>query len=218
MADLAREAAALACAVPVGPFELPILDLEPWQSPTSAIETRLVDPSARALVLRRVPPHFHADRPIEIELAVGGLHTSAGVSAASSLARRISYHTHLTIAVEATGRSCKNIIVPVSARPSDGGWVVRALVYPASWADSASVTVVSLTVGGISLHCELLPATLRVGYNYAPSPAGAVSSAAQAGDLPLLQAALDSGGSTEEANKVHRGKFGDGRIETRGTF
>ena len=65
-----------------------------------------------------------------------------------------------------------------------------------------SVTVVSLSLAGRPLPCDCLPATLQVGYNHAPAPAGAVFAAAMAGDVPALQAALDAGGSTEEAGEV----------------
>ena len=90
----------------------------------------------------------------------------------------------------------------VKARPSGGGWIVRVLVRPAAWADAAFVTVHSMSLAGRPLLCDCLPATLRVGYNHAPAPDGAVYQAAQAGDVVALQAALDAGGSTEEANNV----------------
>ena len=41
--------------------------------------------------------------------------------------------------------------------------------------------------------------------NHAPAPEGAVLAAAEAGDVPALQAALDAGGSTEEADEVREG-------------
>ena len=55
----------------------------------------------------------------------------------------------------------------VKARPSGGGWIIRALVRPASWADAASITVVPLSFAGRPLMSDLLPATLRVGYGRA---------------------------------------------------
>ena len=39
-------------------------------------------------------------------------------------------------------------------------------------------------------------------YNHTPAPEGAVFAAAKAGDVLALKAALDAGGSTEEADKV----------------
>ena len=60
----------------------------------------------------------------------------------------------------------------------------------------------SLSLVGRPLPCDCLPATLRVGYNHAPAPMGAVYGAAKAGEVPALQATLDAGGSTEEAEEV----------------
>ena len=51
---------------------------------------------------------------------------------------------------------------------------------------------------------------MRVGYNHAVAPAGAVHAAAMAGDMPALQVALIAGGSTEEADAEVRG--GDGQL------
>ena len=88
---------------------------------------------------------------------------------------------------------------------SGGIWVIRALIRPAAWAEAASVTVVSLSLVDRLLSCDSLPATLRIGYNHAPTPTGAVLEAAKAGDAAALQAALDAGGSTEEADEVRGG-------------
>ena len=63
----------------------------------------------------------------------------------------------------------------VKALPSSSGWIARALARPAAWADAASIAVVSLALGGRPLPCDCHPA---------------------------LQAALDAGGSTEEADEV----------------
>lgn len=60
----------------------------------------------------------------------------------------------------------------------------------------------SPTIAGRPLPCDRLPATLRVGYNHAPAPVGALFRAAKTGDVAALRVALDAGGSTEEANTV----------------
>ena len=88
------------------------------------------------------------------------------------------------------------------------------MLLPGPWkADAASLTVVSLSLAGRLLPSDCLPATLPVGYNHAPAPAGAVLAAANASDVPALRAALDSGGSTEEAGEVRGGGRGADREE-----
>ena len=146
---------------------------------------------------------MHAAQPLEIGLTGAGL--GAGTVAATSVARWISAHARLVIAVEGEGQSVFHSL-PVSARPSGGGWIARALIRPTSWADAAFVTVMSLTLPGRPLPCDCLPATVQVGYNHAQAPAGMVYWAAKAGDAPALRAALDAGGSTEEASEVRRGE------------
>ena len=188
--------------LPMGALEIPALGIEPFVSATSAVDARLVSPSAsaRALAIANVPARVHADRPFEIELAANGL--GPCVDAAESVASWISDHALLQISVEVPGQPQGEASVYVEARSSGGGWILRALIRPAAWADAASVTVVSLSLAGQPVPCDCLPATLRVGYNHAPAPDGAVYQAAQAGDVVALQAALDAGGSTEEANNV----------------
>ena len=169
-------------------------------SATSAVEARLVNPSASALALTRVPARVHADRPLEIELAAVGLRVGADV--AVSIASWISDHALLQISVEVPEQPRGEASLRVKAHPSGGGWIIRALIRPAAWADAASVTVVSLSLERRPLMSDLLPATLRVGYNHAPAPAGVVFAAATACDVAALQTALDAGGSTEEADEV----------------
>ena len=155
-------------------------------------------------MMSRVPSRVHADRPLEIELAAVG--TGAGATAAVTIASCISTHARLVLAVEVLRQPRVEVSVPVRARPSGVGWIARALVRPATWADAASVTVGSMSLAGRSLVCDCLPATLLLGYNHAPAPeGGAVLAAAKAGDVPALQAALDSGRSTEEADVVRLG-------------
>ena len=194
----------LTFTLPVGPLEVSALGMEPCDSATSGIEARLVSPSASALVLTRVPFRLHADRPLELELAAVG--PGAVDGAAESIASWISAHACLAIAVEVPGQPRGEVTLPFSARPCDGGWIARALVRPASWADAASVTVVSLSLADRLMACDCLPATLRVGYNHARVTDGSVFAAAKVGDVAALQAALDAGGSTEEADEVRGGR------------
>jgi len=125
-----------------------------------------------------------------------------GAGAALSIASWISAHALLHICIDVPGTLIGEVSVPVTTRPSGGGWIIRALVRLSAWAEAASVTVFSLSLAGQPLPCDSLPATLRVGYNHAPAPAGAVLVAARGGDVPALQTALDAGGSTEEATEV----------------
>ena len=182
----------------VVPLGLPALAIEPCDSGTSAIEACLVSPSASAISLTRVPILVHADRPLELELSAVGLVAGAR----QAIGSWISAHACLRVAVEVPGQPRGEVSLLVKARPSGGGWIARALVRPAAWAHAASVTIYSLSLAGRPLPSDCLPATLRVGYNHAPAPAGAVHAAAKAGDVPALLAALDAGGSTEEADKV----------------
>ena len=184
----------------MSPFEVHALSMEPCDSATSVIEARLVSPSSSDFVVCRSPPRVHADRPLELELAVIGQGAVAG--AAESVASWISAHAVLEIAVDIPGQPRCQVSVPVKARPSGGCRIIRALVHPAYWANAASVTVVSLILAERPIPCDCLPATLRVGYNHAPAPAGAVLAAARVGDVEALQAAIKAGGSTEEAERV----------------
>ena len=156
-----------------------------------------------------MPARVHANRPLEVDIAAG---IRSGVDEAESVASWISDHALLQISVEVLEQRRGEVSVRVKARPSGSGWIIRALVRPAAWADAASITVVSLSLAGRPLMSDLLPATLRVGYNHDPAPAGVVFVAAKAGDVAALQAALDAGGSTEEADVVNGGVgLGGGR-------
>ena len=137
------------------------------------------------------------DRPFEIDFSTVEL----GAGAAGSVARLITSHARLEV-LKVTGKSRTPYSFPLTAHSRDGNVIARALIYPASWTDADSVIVTSLTLAGQAVSCDFLPAVLRVGYNHAPAHAGAVSAAAKAGDVRALQAALDAGGSTEEADEV----------------
>ena len=193
----------MACSTPAEAFEIRDVTMVPFPSTTSTIETRLVKPSPSEFVLSRIPSLVHADRPLELEVAAVEL--SEGADAAESVASWISAHAVLQMSVEVPGQPRGEVSVLVTARPSGGGWTARALVRPAAWANATSVTVLSLSLAGQPLPGDFLPVTLRVGYNHSPAPAGAVFAAAKAGDEAALDAAIEAGGSTEEADTVRGG-------------
>ena len=180
----------------------------PCVDATSAIEASLISPSASALTWSRMPGRLHADRPMDIEVAAVGLEPGP---AATSVARWLSAHALLTIAVEEAGQRRGSFTCPLSVHSCAGGWLARALIRPSAWANAASVTIVSLTLAGLAISCDCIPAILRVGYNHAPAAAGAVFRAAKAGDMAALQAALDAGESTAEKDEVRRDTCSDGK-------
>ena len=200
---LTREAAAFASATSEGPVEVPQLSIEPRQTSDFAIKARILSPSTYSLVVTRVPRVFLANnQPLEIHVSHAGSHSDA--STAACLARSISAHARLALVVETKTKSSVKLTVETFMRPTNNsdGWVVRAQLCPASWANAASVSVASLTIADRPVPCSLFPASVRVGFNHASVAAGAVLAAAKAGDVTALQAALEGGGSTEEADKV----------------
>ena len=197
-------AAAQASTNPSDASEIPDMTIAP--SATFAIETRLVSTCASEFALSLVPSLVHANRPLEVELTAIG--QGAGAGAAESVASWISAHALLQISVEAPGHPGEEVSVLVKARPSGDNWIARVLVRPAYWADATTVTIHSLSLAGRTVPCDCLPATLRVGYNHAPAPEGAVFAAAKAGDVRALEAVIEAGGSTEEADEVRGGQGG----------
>ena len=197
---IAHTVVGLVSKLPLVPLTIPVLGMGLCESATSAVKARVISPTESILAFTKVPGRVHADRPFEIELSAVGLGLVAG--AAVSIARWLSSHARLTITVEVAGQPRAEVILTVTAHLSCGSWMARALVRPASWADAASVTVVSLSLEGQPVPCECLPATLPVGYNHDPAPTGEVYAAAKAGNVAALHAALDAGGSTEEASWV----------------
>ena len=185
-----------ASSLPNSPVEMP--EIRFCDSPISPIKAALASPSAIALVLTRVPPSVHVDRSLEIELACVG-HVPGDVA---THARWLSAHALISIAVDTPGQPRVLRSVPISARPSDGCCICRALINPAVWAGAASVAVLSLSLAGRLLPCDCLPTILHVGYNHAPAPARIVYRAAKRGDVSALLNALDAGSSTEEADAV----------------
>ena len=196
---LTRAAALLASASPGCQAEIPELGMAPCRSFTSAIGACLVNPTVSSLMLTSVPPFVLADRPLEFELTA--VDPDLGAREISSVARSVSQLAHVCISVEANG--CASLSAPVSLRPFGVGWIARAMLHPTAWIDAASVSVVSFTLAVQNpLPGRSLPATLRVGYNLNPSPAGPVFAAANAGSALVLKSLLDAGCSTEEAGKV----------------
>lgn len=187
-------------ATSVGPVELPQLRIEPRQTSASAIEARLINPSTYALVVTSASRVIVSNRPLEIQIAHEGSHSDE--STAAYLAQSISAHARLELVVEAKSRPSVMFTVETSVRPTEGGWIARAQLYPASWADAASIRVTSLTIADRPVACSFFPASVRVGFNHASAAAGAVLTAAKAGDVTALKAVLEAGGSTEEADKV----------------
>ena len=213
---LVQSVASLASILPVGPFEIPALGVESYDSATFEIlDARLVNPSVCKLAVICVLHRVHANQPLEVELSVDGFGKLDGADAAASTASWISAHTRLTLTVEVEGQHIAPISVPVSVRLSGGSWLARALVQPACWVNATAFTVISLSFAGRLLPCYFLPATLRVIFNHAPAPPGAVCLAAAAANISALQDALNAGGSTEEMDEVRVGvevgQWGDGR-------
>ena len=198
---LTRSVVQLLATLTAGPLDLPEISLVHCPSTTIAIQARLVDPSEYVPVLAQMPLRVHADRPLEIELDPVGL--GPGADGRASVARWLSANSALSLHIQ--GRSHVPHSVPMSVYPSGDRWMARALIRPSVWAEVQNVTVVSIMLAGRHQLCDCLPAALRVGYNHAPSPSGEVCAAARTGDVPALQAALDAGGSTEEADIVRGG-------------
>lgn len=194
--SLTREAASFAALVPLGPVEVPDVSMEPADATPFIIGACIVSPSAIEVSFTRMPALANIDRPLEFDIACIG--PRPGARSTASLARRASSHALISLISEEGGHSQAYLTV----RPSGDGWIARALIHPSAWAGAASVSIVSLTLAGRPLPCDYLPATIPVGYNHDPAPAGAVLTAAMTGNVFALQAALDAGGSTEEADKV----------------
>lgn len=194
-----RACMALCAALPRSPTEMQEMILEHHQFPTSAIEARLISPSTNDLEIYRTPQRVYADRPFEIELAAAGCIWDGSI--AVSVAHCMSTHGYISLEILCRS-SCASLLVPLSVRPSGGRWIARALIRPASWADATSVNVLSMSFAWRPMPCDCLPMTLLGRFNHAPAPVGAVYLAAGAGDVVALQAALDSGGSTEEMDEV----------------
>ena len=198
MASLARSVAEQMSTLSSAPLEVTQLELNPYQT-SAALQTNLVSPAAGSIYLSRLPSVIMVNRPLELEFAVAG---AEDIPASSSVASCISAHTILSFVVTFQGYSSVFESVRVSVRPSVSRYIARVLIRPASWTNATSITVASLSHGWLSSQADCLPATLRVGYSHDLVPEGRVSAAAKAGDVAALQAALDAGGSTEEADIV----------------
>ena len=192
----------LARSLPAGFVEMPALGMQLCDSPSTATNAKVFCPCATALVVARVPARVHHGRPLDIELATVG--RMPGIDATVSLAHWLSAYARLGIAVDVPGCPCEILSLPVTVFHHGDVWILRALMNPVTWATAGSVSLTSITLAGRPLLHECLPAILHVGFNHEPAHACAVHSAAQAGDVLAVQAALDAGGSTEEADEVCR--------------
>ena len=204
---LTGEIAALAASLPAGQLDIPQLHLARDESFATEARLNTFPAFARiaiALKLAQVPLLVHADPPFEIVFDICGEDPAYRYNASAGIARLISEHGRIVIAVktDTEGAHFAPLSVPISVCPSKGFWTLRALISPRTWAGSSAISVVSIALAGQPLQCGRLPLCLRVGYSHIPSPAGSVLAAAKAGDVPALQDALDAGGSTEEADKV----------------
>ena len=201
MRNIRATVAALVSSTSIGPIEIPTLVMLPCDAATSAIEASVIRPLATAFLWNHMSGRVHTDRPLEINVTAAGI--ERGVGATALVARWLSAHALLTIEIDVeAGQDRASYTSPLTTRQSAGGWLARAIISPSAWANAASVTMVSITLAGRLMSCDCLPSTLLVGYNHTPAPAGAVLEAARAGDVPALQAALEAGGSTEEADAV----------------
>jgi len=209
---LTRLTSELASSLPVGSLGISALGLQHCDVPSTAINVQIICPSATTLAVSHVLPRVYTDRPLDLTLATVGLLPGIG---SLSVARWLSAHARITIVVEVPG--CPGVVISsaVTVYLFGDGLIVRALIRPATWADACSVRVELLTLAWLPVLCECFPAILRVGYNHVPAPAGEVHSAALDGNVPALQAALDAGGSTEEADEVRGWGVG---VETHDTL
>jgi hypothetical protein len=93
--------------------------------------------------------------------------------------------------------------VPVDIKAADAlNCVLLTVSVSPGTPDGSLVIINNVCVAGCAVNLnELLP-TVTIGFNHAPAPEGAVYAAAKANDLPGLNAALRSGGSTEEKTEV----------------
>ena len=198
---LTGETTALRAMQPLSTLEVADLDMVSVVSPAFPVAASLTSHPALALSLTHLPPFAHLECPLEFGLSVGRI---LGSLAEKRLAGYLSNHAQLTISIASNGRPLRFLTVSISARASHLCWTARALIPPAAWSDATSVTLESFSIAGSTLHSDCLPTTLRVGYNHALAPPGAVLAAARIGDVPALQAALDAGGSTEEIDAVRR--------------
>lgn len=179
--------------------------MEPTILSLSVIEVRLVSRPALACVALTsvtVPPRAHSDLPLEIAIEFSSSRPDA--AAAAYVARRIAARGLVSLVVEETGVPRARVVVSLSVRPSDRGWVARALIDPASWAGATSVTVEPFSVAGRRLPSDCLPATVQVGYNRTSVLLSkAVRRYASGGSLLAeLKAALTAGGLTDDVDEV----------------
>jgi hypothetical protein len=118
--------------------------------------------------------------------------------AAASCTRVSAFHCYLD-----DDGTVYTTLLPFSCFPStDRCGITICIVMPpdASLGSRVDIRRVSLAESEVAL--DRLPATIDVGYNTQPVPAGPVMHAAQAGNADKLIAALDAGGSLCEHDAV----------------
>lgn len=193
--------ASLATSVPAAPFvngplETSWLGLSFDLSAPTGVRLSATSPrDLRFCLLTRI---LLNNRPLALDCTTADVVSGARVSTlASVLSRCLSAHLRIQI-INGSGE----VSVPVAVEAVSTGLTVRALAHPSIWSGESSITVCSLTLAGRPLPCPDLPATLRTTFSHVPAPAGAVWRAADAGDVPALEAALAAGDSTEEADWV----------------
>lgn len=202
-ASIAFSAAALAGTLPLCPVEVAELEFaerdkySPLGLQLSALS---LSSAANQVALRRLPFNLSPNHPLEFELAAAerclGTGDAACIAKSMSIQARIMIHIH--------GGASDQVVfsAALSVRPTAACWTARALLHPSSWAGARSLVLDSLTLGGQPLLSRGLPATIRISFNHAPAPMGAVYTAANAGDVAALESALAAGCSTEEKDGV----------------
>lgn len=200
-----RKSATIASTLPVGPLEVPDVDMRRFPVPSSPMEVCVASPSVIAIALAFKRALFVVKRPLEIKFTCMGL--QLGTSVTESITRVLSINALITVSVELADqtRTANIFSVPISVRPAGDGCIARILVRPELWADANSVTVLSLSLAGRPVSCGSLPVTVPVDYNHRKAPNGETSLASKAGDVPAIKLALRAGESTEEADEVGRG-------------
>ena len=197
----------------LGSPELPELELT--SSTVSPVGVRLLSTPGSAITLRR-PQERHAPgmtftpalrvipgRPLDLEVDLVDSNFPCARKAAS-LAAFLSAQARLALRIIGGPHDGVSHVVPITVHASSAGWVARAVIHPSSWAGAESLMLESLELTGRALRLLLagLPVTVEHGFSHDPAYAGAVYRAAEAGDVPALEAALAAGGSTEEKHEV----------------
>ena len=202
-ASVAFPVAALADTLPLCPVEVAELgftERDAYSPLGLQLSALSLSSAANQVALHRLPFYLLPNRPLEFELQAAD--SFPGTVHAACIAQSLSIQARVTIRIHGGARDQAVISTPISVRQTATCWVARALLHPSSWAGARSVVLDSLTLGGQPIVSQHLPATLRISFNHAPAPMGAVYAAANAGDVASLESALAAGASTEEKDGV----------------